>query len=336
MKLSVLALTLPLAGLVSTILAATGAGPLARVPHYSLVKVWSTNLGPRDPSRYAVCADGRTYVVTREARFVVVSPAGEILEDEPVVPALRSTSAAACGPHDLLYAAGARLKVLKWVGPGQLSVVSSAPLPLVAALQMAVAADGDAMVRGYGAPGRHIMFLMRQDGTVITAVGGIPKAAGNLLGGGLRASLTFDARGHRFVEVPWDDYEFHTYGLRGKPLGTYGPNDKNFHPAHAPRGYAGLPVGGDMVPKVVALPDGDFLAEVVKRYTGAGGTIHNSGEYLEVLDASFRHVADAWTWTSGGEDFGDLRGADAAGNLYFDYPGTPGDFGVVKMRLVKQ
>ena len=142
-----------------------------------------------------------------------------------------------------------------------------------------------------------------------------------------RFSLAFDAQGGRFVEVPWDKYEFRTYSLRGKELGTYERNDPSFEPGKLPATPKGQPYFGDEVQSVIALPGGRFLTQVWK--PGPGG-----GAYLEIFDRSF-HLVATHIWLDR-RLYGVVRGADRAGNLYFANTRMQGGLAVVKARLARQ
>lgn len=315
--------------------AAPGQPPTPAVRHYMLTKVWKTGLGlePFMPTWVAVCADGRTYVSTKSQRLVVLSPGGEILDDESGVPALQSVYSTACGPGDLLYAAGTHLVVLEWKGPGSLAVATDSPVPLLGVLQVAVAADGRALLRGYAKPGGSSMYVVTQDGTVLSPVGGAFERSPATMWGVSRATLLFDAKEQRFIEVPRDSYEFQTYSPVGKSSGTFRRNDPTFHPETPPADYFSRGSAGDLLPSAVALPGGGFVVEVVKRSMDDQGIVANHAEYFEVFDESFRPVARVLL--PPGKSYGDLRGADRDGNLYLG-PAGPGDIGIVKARMQGQ
>ncbi len=299
---------------------------MAVAHHYTLSKVWETRLGPYERADFSVCSDGRTYVTTESRRLVVLDRSGEILDDERRVAGLEHTQTSACGPDDLLYLAGAYFTVLRWEGRRKVSLVANATLPLRFMARMAVAPNGDAIVEGVPWPGAADFYVVRRDGSLVARVGGsdapLPLWKQTLMA--LRFSLAFDPRGRRFVEVPWDKYEFRTYSLRGKELGTYERNDTSFEPGELPTTPRGQPYFGDEVQSVVALPGGRFLTQVLK--PGPGG-----GAYLEIFDRSF-HLVATHIWLDR-KVYGVVRGADRAGDLYFAYARVQGGAAVAKARL---
>jgi hypothetical protein len=317
--------------LLTGLLSATSAAPPPRRPassgrQYTLAKLWQANLGPSELAWLAVCADGRSYLVTRSTRLVILSPSGRILEDDAAVPALASTNSAACGPGDTLYAAGSHFAVLSWRGPGALSTVSDSLVPLATVTQISVSTNGNALLRGFPKPGGAVEYIVRRDGATLAPVRGAGRG-GATPGAVLRVSLTFDASGDRFVEVPWDSYEFKTYGVLDRSSHVFPRGDPSFRPASP-----GAREDGDVVVGVVSLPGGRFATRVVKRAPNANGVTFSYADYLEIFDAAF-HVVGTNISRLGVP--GELRGADGAGNLYFLVVGVPGQgrLAVVKARL---
>lgn len=309
--------------------ASLGVGPAPVARHYALAKVWATRLSPSELARLAVCADGRSYVITESRRLVVLDQAGNILDDEDRIAGLEHKLTADCGPGDLLYLAGAYFTVLRWEGRGKVSLVANATLPLRSVTCVAVASNGDAFVEGVPWPGAARLYVVRQDGSLIAHVGGseaaLPLWKQTFMA--FRFSLAFDARGRRFVEVPWDKYEFRTYGLRGKALGVFPRNDPSFEPGELPASQRDQPYFGDEVQSVIALPGGKFLTQVWK--PGPDG-----GAYLEIFDRSF-HLLATHIWLDR-RLYGVVRGSDRAGDLYFGHENMGGGLVVVKAHLVQQ
>jgi hypothetical protein len=314
------------------VLGAAGARPAAAPEHhsYTVEKIWQTRLGYYDRADFAVCPDGRTYVITKSQRLVVLDAEGAYLDREQRVPELVHAQAAACGPDDLLYLAGSRFAVVEWSGPKAISLVSYASLPLLVVDHLAAASSGEALVEGLARPGGSRLYLVRQDGSLIAGIGGsndkLPMWKRSREA--FRYSLAYDARGRRFVEVPWDEYEFRTFGLRGKALGTFERNDPSFGPGAMRASPMGMPFAGDEVRSVVVLPDGRFLTQVVKQGARYVRT------YWEIFDRSFHLVGR--TDVLEGMPYGVVRGADKAGDLYFGYDDRKAGLGVVKARLVKR
>jgi hypothetical protein len=104
--------------------------------------------------------------------------------------------------------------------------------------------------------------------------------------------------------------------------------DSNFHAPN--QSGTGMPLPGDRVSKAVYLPNGDLVAEVIKRSVTDG--VMRSSAYLEVFDPDLNVKATEISI----EGFGQIQGAEQDGSLYFDMITRPNGIRIIKARLAGQ